>query len=60
MKIVIVVDGIPVYLEAGKISAYHEYDSGMNCLIVNDLTGEKPRKVGTFRKWDYWHYVEGE
>ena len=51
--VVVVVVGVDqVEFEKEKLSAY--FDDTINCLIVNDLAGEKPQKIGAFAKWDYW------
>jgi len=48
----------PVYFERDKISAYFDAHTEQGCLIVNDLSSGTPTKIGAFKHWDYWHYVE--
>ena len=53
MKLIVIVDGQEIAFEGQKVSAYHEV---AGYLLVNDLTFDPPKKVATFRSWDYWRY----
>lgn len=58
-KIIVVVDGTPIILEAQNIKAFADSVDGKRLwLVVKDVSGATPKLIAEFFKWDYWHRVD--